>query len=252
MYSAAVLEPDPAMLDEAGLYVEIARPLGLTVDLPGGALTLDMRPSGDDVLALAYSWARVPRDSTRHRPGRLIDELTMVVEPADPACTDRFAVAPVGLPGELATIHPETDPYGDLRGYDRSVHTDTMNSRRLKGVFNSSGRELGVLRTTEGKSFAHAHPEPPAALGRGRRRPRRDHLAALDRSRGRQGRPGRQAGFGVDAHAWGELPGETGPPADPYVLADTTGRCSTAPASTTHSPASPVMRAIRVAVHAVG
>ena len=37
MYTPAVLAPEPGLVDEAGLYLELARRMGLTLELPGGS-----------------------------------------------------------------------------------------------------------------------------------------------------------------------------------------------------------------------
>ncbi|MEO5899947.1 MAG: molybdopterin-dependent oxidoreductase, partial [Ilumatobacteraceae bacterium] len=159
MYTPAVLAQVPGTVDEAGLYVEIARRLGVTLQLPGGAITPDDRPTPDDLLELAYPFVRVPWAELRAGSGGSIrSELAMEVAPPDPSCAARFQLMPDGLVDELAAVAADADPYAALRGYDPAVHTHRMTSRRLKSVFNSSGREIDALRAKEGTSFAHAHP----------------------------------------------------------------------------------------------
>ena len=50
------------------------------------------------------------------------------------------------------------------------------------------------------------------------------------------------------AHSWGDLPGEYGPPADPRVLGDTTGRLSDNASLYDPITGLPVMSAIPVSV----
>ena len=40
-----------------------------------------------------------------------------------------------------------------------------MTTRRLRSVFNSSGREVAALRRREGTNFAHMHPDDLVAIG---------------------------------------------------------------------------------------
>ena len=252
MYTPAVLDAPPGTVDEAGLYVEIARCLGVTLELPGGALTPDMDASADELLELSYPFVRVPWDELRVQDGaQLRPELTHTVAAADPACTDRFELVPDGVVAELAEIRDEIDSYTSLRGYDREVHTHRMTSRRLKGVFNSSGREIEALRVKEGTSYAHAHPSDLERWG-----VTDGDLVDISSPRSTlrtviKSAPDVKPGSVSMAHSWGDLPGESGPPADPRVLGDTTGRLSDC--TTAYDPITglPVMSAIPITVRAV-
>lgn len=252
MYTPAVLSPPTGLVDEAGLYIELARRLGLTLDLPGGALSPDADASADDVLELCYPASRVPWEELRSgRGGSLREELTLTVEAADADARDRFCVVPDGVADELAAVRSDSDPYHDLRGYDPEVHTVRLTSRRLKGVFNSSGREIELLRAREGTSFAHAHPSDLERWGlvdgdlvdvvSPRATVRTVVRAAPDM------RPGAVS----MAHAWGDLPGADGPAPDPCVLGDTTGRLSDNASAYDPITGLPVMSAIPVAIRPV-
>ncbi len=253
IYTAAVLEPDAELVDEANLYVEIARRMGLTLPLPGGDLTPDVHATADELLELSYPQSRIPWAELRETEGgHLRPDLTMTVAPADPDCTDRFDIAPDGLTLELDEIRRELNSYGPLTGYDPDVHTHRMASRRLKSVFNSSGREIEALRSKEGTSFAHAHPDDLASWGVAdgdiveisspRASIRTVVKAATDV------KPGTIS----MAHSWGDLPGEQGPTADPRTLGDTTGRLSDNASLYDPITGLPVMSAIPVSVRAVG
>jgi anaerobic selenocysteine-containing dehydrogenase len=252
MYTPPIIEPDDSMVDEAGFYVEIARRLGLTLELPGGTVTPDDRPTGDDLLELGYPFVRVPWAELRETDGaELRPELTMTVAPPDPECTERFAVAPDGLADELRSIRAEIDPYGELRGYDPDVHTHRLTSRRLKSVFNSSGREIDVLREKEGTSFAHAHPSDLERWGVSD-----GDLVDISSPRSTvrtvvKAAPDVRPGSVSMAHSWGDLPGEAGPQADPRVLGDTTGRLSDCASLYDPITGLPVMSAIPVTVRPV-
>lgn len=253
IYTPAVLRPSEQMVDEAGLYVELARRLGLTLRLPGGELTPDDRPSADELLELSYPFVRVPWAELRATSGAsLRPELTMTVEPPDLDAADRFQLVPEGLDALLRAISTEVDPYGELRGYDPQVHTHRMTSRRLKGVFNSSGREIEALRAKEGTSYAHAHPSDLERWGVADgdvveiRSPRASLRTVIKSA------PDVKPGAVSMAHAWGDLPGEGGPPADPRLLGDTTGRLTDNASLYDPITGLPVMSAIPVEVRPIG
>jgi anaerobic selenocysteine-containing dehydrogenase len=252
MYTPAVVTPDPEMVDEAGLYIELAKRMGLTLQLPGGDLPPDHSATPDDLLELSYPASRVPWDELRRGSGGSIhDHLRAEVAPADPTCTARFQIAPEGVTGELDAIRAEADSYGSITGYDPQVHTHRMASRRLKGVFNSSGRELESLRAKEGTSFAHAHPDDLAEWG-----VTDGQLVDISSPRATirtvvKSAPDVRKGTVSMAHAWGDLPGEAGPMADPYRMGDTTGRLADNASGYDAITGLPVMSAIPIAVRAV-
>ena len=252
MYTPALLEPDSELVDEAGLYVEIARRMGVTLPLPGGDLAPDERATPDQVLERCYPHVRVPWPELRATEGaRLRPELSRVVAPADPDCAARFDVTPEGLVAELGGIRDGVDTYDDLAGYDPQVHTHRLTSRRLKSVFNSSGREIEALRAKEGTAYAHAHPDDLARWG-----VRDGDVVEITSPRASlrtvvKAAPDVRPGTVSMAHAWGDLPGEAGPAADPRVLGDTTGRLSDAASGYDRITGLPVMSAIPISVRAV-
>ena len=156
--------------------------------------------------------------------GTLRPELSAVVAPADPDATARFQLVPDGVDGELGDVRDELWSTGQIAGFDPAVHTHRLASRRLKSVFNSSGREVAALRERAGTSFAHVHPDDLREIGvvdgdvievvSPRGVIRTVARAAEDV------RPGTVS----MAHAWGDLPGEHGPPIQPDTLGDCTGR----------------------------
>lgn len=252
MYTPAILAPDPEMVDEAGLYIEIARRMGLTLELPGGPLTPDMHSTADEILELSYPHVRVPWATMRESEGAVLhDDLTMTVLPADADATGRFQVAPDGVPEELRTIRASTSSFDDLFGFDANVYTHRMASRRLKGVFNSSGREIEKLHSKEKTSYAHAHPDDLAGWG-----VTDGDLIDITSTRSSirtvvKSAPDVKPGTISMAHSWGDLPGEAGPKADPYSLGDTTGRLSDCASGFDPITGLPIMSAIPVSVRRV-
>ena len=252
IYTPAMVEPDAGLVDEAGLYVELARRMGVTLPLAGGELAPTDVVSPDELLERCYPHVRVPWPELRATEGAVLrDELTCVVQPADADCNARFDVAPDLVLDELAIVRDAPDGYGELAGYDPHVHTHRMTSRRLKSVFNSSGREIEALRAKEGTAYAHAHPDDLAQWG-----VQDGDVVEITSPRGSvrtlvKASPDVRPGTVSMAHAWGDLPGEAGPPADPAVLGDSTGRLSDCASGYDRVTGLPVMSAIPVAVRAV-
>jgi len=252
MYTPALLDPDPELVDEAGLYIEIARRMGITLELPGGPLAPEDHATADEVLALSYPFVRVPWAELRATEGGVLrPELTCTVQPADPDCTARLDVAPDGLTAELDEIRRELNSFGSITGYDPEVHTHRMASRRLKSVFNSSGREIEALRSKEGTSYAHAHPDDLARWG-----VTDGDVVEIASPRAAirtvvKAAPDVKPGTISMAHSWGDLPGEAGPAADPRTLGDTTGRLSDCASGYDPITGLPVMSAIPVTVRPV-
>jgi anaerobic selenocysteine-containing dehydrogenase len=99
-----------------------------------------------------------------------------------------------------------------------------MASRRLKSVFNSSGREVEKLRAKEGTNYAHMHPDDLRDLGITEGQVVEVASPRASIRTVAKAAPDVKPGTVSIAHAWGDLPGEAGPPADPFRLGDTTGR----------------------------
>jgi anaerobic selenocysteine-containing dehydrogenase len=164
-YTPAVLRPAGEVWQEWQLYAEVAGRLGVTITLPGGDIEPGAAVSPDDVLDLIYAKAKVAMADVRDRGGTLWPELAAMVAPADADCTARLDVAPDGIADELAQVFGEGTAAVVISGFDPERHTFRMTTRRLRSVFNSSGREVAALRRREGTNFAHMHPDDLVAIG---------------------------------------------------------------------------------------
>ena len=249
-YTPAVLEPAPEMRQEWQVYTELAARLGITITLAGGDIAPGAAVTADDVLDLIYAKAKVPFANVRANPGgRLYPELATVVAEADPDVTARLDLVPEGVPEELAAVFMETSSAQVVAGFDPERHTFRVTSRRLKSVFNSSGRELGVLREKEGTNFAHMNPSDLAGM----------HIAngdmvELASPRGAiraivKGAPDVRVGTISMAHAWGGLPDQ---PGDLAVVGSTTSMLVDTDSGYDPFTGMPVMSAIPVHVRAIG
>jgi hypothetical protein len=205
--------------------------------------------AGQPAAAGKYIQARKPLAQVRADGATLRPELATVVVAADDSVTARLDLAPEGIAEELAEVLRETSSAQVVQGFDPTRHTFRLTSRRLKSVFNSSGRELDVLRRREGTNFAHMHPDDLAALGAtdgGQvevASPRGTIRAVVKAAA--DVRPGSVS----MAHAWGGLPDDPSPLSE---FGSTTAALIDADSGYDRFTGMPVMSAIPVAVRAVG
>jgi anaerobic selenocysteine-containing dehydrogenase len=90
------------------------------------------------------------------RGGTLHAGVEQRVEPADPGCDKRFEMAPEGIVPELAQLRRESlvEPF-----------SHRLISRRLRQVYNSSGRDLPETRKRGTTNPAFMHPADLEELG---------------------------------------------------------------------------------------
>ncbi len=157
-YTQPMAEAAPGLLEEWELYTGLARRLGSEIELPGGALDLAAPLDKEDVLAAMLATSRVPFDEIRrHEGGHVYDEVQLEVEPAKPGHAVRFELSPPGVLAELDEVLAEE---ADDAGF-----THRLISRRLRHVYNSSGRHLPAIREKGTTNPAFMNPEDLEALG---------------------------------------------------------------------------------------
>jgi anaerobic selenocysteine-containing dehydrogenase len=174
--------------------------------------------------------------------------LATVVAEADPACTARLDVCPDGIADELVEVLREAASGAVLRGFDAATHTFRVTSRRLKSVFNSSGREVAALRSKEGTNFAHMHPDDLARAGiaDGSTVELASPTGAI-RAIVKSAADVREGSISM-AHAWGGVPDE---PRDLSEFGSTTSMLVDTDSGYDPFTGMPVMSAIPVSVRAV-
>jgi anaerobic selenocysteine-containing dehydrogenase len=246
-YTPAVLAPEGDVFQEWQVYTEVAARLGVTLQLPGGTIEPGQAVTADDVLDLIYAGSKVPLADVREHGARVHPELATTVAPADDGCTTRLTVCPEGIADELVLVLAERSSADVLPGAT-DEHRFRVTSRRLKSVFNSSGREVESLRARAGTNFAHMHPDDLAALGIADgasvevSSPRGAIRAVVKSS------PDVREGAVSMAHAWGGLPD------DPRELSEF-GSTTSALVDVDHGydpfTGMPVMSAIPVSVRPV-
>jgi hypothetical protein len=158
MYTPAVAEPPPGseVLDEAEVFHQLARRLGITLTLRGRPL--DMNTSSlpvDDVISASAEGVRVPLAEVKRHEHGYTGESGLVVQPA----ADDGRRLEVGFPammGQLARLAVQAPP--------DSAFPYLLVSRRMTEVCNSA---LINLEDAPAYNPAYLHPDDLAELGAG-------------------------------------------------------------------------------------
>ncbi len=158
-YTPAIVDgPEGSdLLEEWELYWEIAARLGTPIKLAGGELPLDRKPTKDEVLACMLAGGRIPfSEVQKHRGGTVYTEVEQIVQPADANCDKRFEMAPEGIVEELAEVRRESLA---------DAFSHRLISRRLRQVYNSSGKDLPDSRKKGTTNPAFMNPGDLEELG---------------------------------------------------------------------------------------
>jgi anaerobic selenocysteine-containing dehydrogenase len=139
-YSEAIAQAPGDVIDEYEMLWHIARHLGVTIELPGGPLPMDVCPDKQTFLDLMTAGCLHP-----------------VVQPADPVQAMRFDLAAGAMPDALARYGRDD---ASRQGYDFR-----LISRRSKTRFNSIGHPLVKLREKTTTNPAYIHPDDMVELG---------------------------------------------------------------------------------------
>jgi anaerobic selenocysteine-containing dehydrogenase len=158
-YTPALLEgPEGSeLIEEWELYWELAARLGTRIRLAGGELPQGRKPSKEEVLDRMLAGGRIAFSEVRNnRGGMVYAQVEQFVEPADVSCDKRFEMTPEGVIEELAQVRRESlvEPF-----------SHRLVSRRLRQVYNSSGRDLPDSRAKGTTNPAFMNPHDLEELG---------------------------------------------------------------------------------------
>lgn len=173
-YSPAIVDPPAGsdVIEEWEFFYGLAQRMGLSLtlaathewgpDAENPLLTeLDMKtkPTNDELFEALTRGSRVPFSEVRKYPeGRIFDETSVVVGPADPGATGRLELADATMIGEL----------GEVASEETSRDTDyafRLVSRRLPDVHNSAGRDIPRLVRKYSYNPAFMNPGDLESLG---------------------------------------------------------------------------------------
>ncbi len=151
-YTPAVIEAQGDKIEEWEVFWELGRRMGLDLQMAGGPIDMQHKPTKYELLSQITQGSRVPLAEIRAREGgHIYDVPDVIVQPADPGTAQRLELTPEGLAGELDAA------FADL---DASVSGDfplRLISRRMKNTYNSTGPELSLLgeKGTTNPAFMH-------------------------------------------------------------------------------------------------
>ena len=165
-YTPAMVEAEDDVMEEWEFFWGIAQRLGTDINLAGGLMPMDEKPSTDDVLDLITAKSRIPLDEVRAVDGGGIFERETVHVGAKAAGTDaRLDAAPPDLVEEIAEVReqPIVEGAGYLPGEEFSHR---LISRRMREFYNSSGRDIAGLTARDGGTNpAFMNPRDGEAFG---------------------------------------------------------------------------------------
>jgi len=162
-YTEALATPPGDVIDEYEMFWTLAHHLGTPMNLMGGPLPMERKPSKQEFLDLATAGCLVKpskvREDCRAAGGAAViyPESHPMVEPLDEEQFHRFDLAAGAMPSELLRYASNA---ATRAGFDFR-----LISRRSKTRFNSIGHPLKKLQEKTTTNPAYIHPDDIAALG---------------------------------------------------------------------------------------
>lgn len=206
-YTEAVLQPDGDVLEEWEVFWELAQRMKTPIRLAGGELDLTRKPTKFEVLQKITAGSRLPLDEVRrHEGGHIYADVTVMVESLDPQTAGRLQLVPEGIAEELQAVYDEPISLAGGYGAGGAEFTHRLISRRLRHVYNSSGRDLPASRAkgTTNPAFMNASDLARLGLKSGDLvEISSDHGAILGVA---QATDELQSGVISMAHSWGDAP----------------------------------------------
>lgn len=156
---------DSELVDDWYVFWSVAKRLGIGIDYDGVQLDMENAPDTDDLLAIIAQRAPLPLEEIRRHPmGLRFADHPQYVEPADPGNTDRFTVMPDDVAAEMRELAAEPLDIGQ-RLKDGGHATHRLVVRRLRDMYNSTGRFVPSIRKRLPYNVAYLHPDDRQALG---------------------------------------------------------------------------------------
>ncbi len=162
-YVEAVATPPGDVIDEYEMFWTLAKHLGITMQLAGGPVPMDRKPTKEEFLDLMVEGSLVKPSQVRKDAQKaggaavVYSHLHPNVEPVEEDEFHRFNLAVGNMPEEILRYADNT---ATREGFEFK-----LISRRSKTRFNSIGHPLKKLREKTTTNPAYIHPEDIAQLG---------------------------------------------------------------------------------------
>ena len=210
-YTRAILPKNDQSREEWEIYWELSNRSGIPMDLAGGQLSTERRPSKYEVLEMLTPGSRIPlKEIASKGKGAIFDEVQVIVEAGREDHGALLQLMPEGISEQLAEIARETYwQTGKIMDAGQE-YTHLLISRRLKHVFNSSGQQLEPLQKKGTTNPAYMNPEDLESLGLNS-----GDLIEVQAAAGSlvgvvEGAKDVKSGVISMAHAWGDIPDNFG------------------------------------------
>lgn len=220
-YTPAVLQGPEGLLEEWEIGWELAKRMGLALKFPG--ISMDRKPTSDEVIAALSERGRVSLDEVRRYPsGHIFGELVVgAVLPHAIAHPDKKMAA--GHPEAIAELREvRAEPVTEAAGYEaQGTFSHRLIAMRMPEFFNSKGQMLATLRAKHTYNPAYMNPRDLEQLG-----VQDGQMVLIDSGLGRIKAPAKassdvMAGVVAISHAWGAAPEHEG---DIRQMGSPTGR----------------------------
>lgn len=210
-YTKAVLPRNEQSREEWEVYWELSKRSGIPIELPGGPMPMDERPTKFDALKLLTPHAKVPLEKIAEQSkGALFEEINVTVEPGREGKTAKLQLLPGDIPTELIEVAGENYWKAGKIMDDNKEYSHLLISRRLKHVFNSSGQQLENLRKKGTTNPAYMNPADLEKMGL-----KSGDLVEIKSAAGAlvgvcEAAKDVREGVVSMAHAWGDIPNNWG------------------------------------------
>tara|TARA_B100001964_G_scaffold237617_1_gene301480 strand:- start:1612 stop:3786 length:2175 start_codon:yes stop_codon:yes gene_type:complete len=146
-YGPVVVDPPKGadVIEEWQFFYGLAQHMGLQLNISGTKVDMANAPTSDDVLEMLTKGSRVPLSEVKKHPhGHIFSDPSIVAKPMDEGWEPRLDVGSAEMLAELNEVGSEEfTEHGGYAGDPEFSHR--LISRRLKNVYNSSGRDLKKL-----------------------------------------------------------------------------------------------------------
>ncbi len=166
-YTDAIVPPPPgsAVVEDWRIFWGLAKRLGVSLTYEGVPMDMDSEPTTDDMLAIIARHCPEPWETLKsYEIGKVFDEYPQFVEPADADASGQFTTMPSDVAAEVKQVASEPAAHGPTVS-NGQIFAYRLSVRRIREIFNSTGRNLPALRKRMPYNLAYMHPEDLAELG---------------------------------------------------------------------------------------
>lgn len=160
-YTEKVTNANGDLLEEWELYWELAKRMGIELNVNGVALDMNVRPSKYAVTEILTQGSAIPlervRKETATAGGKIFEEAKRPVLAKSETNNEKFRVLPADVKAELGEVLAEELSANGQPCKDGNQYSHLLISRRIKQFFNSTGHNFDKLRDKGSTNYAYIH-----------------------------------------------------------------------------------------------